>query len=66
MSADRTNETPSRVLVKGPVQPQATAASKPAETKKPSSTPGDEPKGALEQIRQDIENASKVLNPFSW
>jgi hypothetical protein len=62
---DRTNELPSRVLVKGPVQPQATAAPKPAETK-PSSTAGDEPKGALDQIRQDIDNASKVLNPFSW
>ena len=63
---NRTNEAPSRVLVKGPVQPQATAVSKPAETRKPSSMTGDEPKGALEQIRQDIENASKVLNPFSW
>src|SRR5688500_4632538 len=61
-----TKELPSRVLVKGPVQPQATTAVKPAETRKPSSTPGDEPKGALDQIRQDIENASKVLNPFSW
>ena len=61
-----TKELPSRVLVKGPVQPQATTAVKPAEARKPSSTPGDEPKGALDQIRQDIENASKVLNPFSW
>ena len=55
-------EPPSRVLVKGPVQAQA----KPAETKKVSSTREDEPKGALDQIRQDIENAGKVLNPFSW
>jgi hypothetical protein len=54
------------VLVKGPVQPQAPAAAKPAETKNPSSTLGDEPKGALDQIYQDIDNASKVLNPFRW
>ena len=60
---DRTNEVPSRMLVKGPVQPQAT---KPAETGKPSSTPSDEPKGTFDQIRQDIDNASKVLNPFRW
>ena len=63
-STDRANELPSRVLVKGPVQ--AVAASRPpAETKKPS-PPGEEPKGALDQMRQDIEKASKVLNPFSW
>ncbi len=63
--ADQTNESPSsRVLVKGPVQPQAPTASKPAG--KPSSTPGDEPKGVLDQISQDIDNASKVLNPFRW
>ena len=61
---DRANELPSRVLVKGPVQPQAGAAPKPVETKNSSS--GDEPKGALDQIRQDIDNASKVLNPFRW
>jgi outer membrane protein assembly factor BamD len=59
---DRAKDAPSRVLVKGPIQAQA----KPAETKKVSSTQEDEPKGALDQIRQDIENASKVLNPFSW
>lgn len=63
---DRTTERPSRVLVKGPVQPQAPAAAKPAETKNPSSTLGDEPKGALDQIYQDLDNASKVLNPFRW
>ena len=58
-------EPPSRVLVKGPIQQQATAP-KPAETKKPASGQEDEPKGVLDQIRQDVENASKVLNPFRW
>jgi hypothetical protein len=60
-------QAPSRVLVKGPVQPQmATAGSKPAETNRTSSTSDDEPKGVLDQIRQDVESASKVLNPFQW
>lgn len=60
-------QAPSRVLVKGPVQPQpATAGSKPAETNRTSSTSDDEPKGVLDQIRQDVESAGKVLNPFQW
>jgi outer membrane protein assembly factor BamD len=59
-------ESPSRVLVKGPVQTQATVGAKPAEPKSPSSNQDEEPKGVLDQIRQDIENASKVLNPFRW
>jgi outer membrane protein assembly factor BamD len=63
---DRTNELPSRILVKGPVQPQAGAGSTAPAIKKPASTSGDEPKGALDQIRQDIDSASKVLNPFNW
>jgi outer membrane protein assembly factor BamD len=58
-------ESPSRVLVKGPVQTQATVA-RPTEPKSSSSNQDDEPKGVLEQIRQDIDNASKVLNPFRW
>ena len=58
-------EPPSRVLVKGPIQQQA-AAPKPAETKRPASDQEDEPKGVLDQIRQDVENASKALNPFRW
>lgn len=58
-------EPPSRVLVKGPIQQQA-AAPKPAETKKPAYGQEDEPKGVLDQIRQDVESASKVLNPFRW
>jgi outer membrane protein assembly factor BamD len=59
-------EPPSRVLVKGPVQPQTIAATKPPETKKSSSSQDDEPKGALEQIRENIESVGKALNPFSW
>ncbi len=63
--ADRTQESSSRVLVKGPVQPKAAAAaSKPAE--KSSSLQEDEPKGVLDQIRQDAESVSKALNPFRW
>jgi hypothetical protein len=59
-------ESPSRVLVKGPVQTQASVGAKPAEPKSSSSNQDEEPKGVLEQMRQDIENASKVLNPFRW
>jgi outer membrane protein assembly factor BamD len=63
---EQAKEPSSRVLVKGPVQPQAaTSAPKAAETKKPSYGE-DEPKGVLDQIRQDIESAGKALNPFSW
>lgn len=65
---DSANEPPSRVLVKGPAQPQAAVAgTKPAaEPKKPAANQEDEPKGALDQIRQDIESVGKVLNPFRW
>jgi tetratricopeptide (TPR) repeat protein len=60
-------DSPSRVLVKGPVPAQPAAlGAKPAEPKKPSANQDDEPKGVLDQMRQDIENASKVLNPFRW
>lgn len=56
-----------RVLVKGPVQPQAaTGAPKPPEKKSSASLKEDEPKGVLDQIRQDVESVSKALNPFSW
>jgi outer membrane protein assembly factor BamD len=57
----------SRVLVKGPVQPQPpSAAAKAAEVKKSSAARDDEPKGALDQIRQDVESVGKALNPFRW
>ncbi len=66
-SSDSSKESPSRTLVKGPVQTQSAAVgARPAEPKKPSSNQEDEPKGMLDQMRQDIENASKVLNPFRW
>jgi hypothetical protein len=55
-------------LVKGPVQSQAAASAGPkaAVAKKPSYAAEDESKGMFDQIRQDVESASKVLNPFSW
>jgi outer membrane protein assembly factor BamD len=56
-------EIPSRVLVKGPVQPKTAVASNRATETKPGA---DEPKGAFDQLRQDMENVSKALNPFSW
>ncbi|HVO92395.1 MAG TPA: outer membrane protein assembly factor BamD, partial [Terriglobales bacterium] len=59
-------EPPNRILVKGPVQPQSTASAKSAETRKSSSGQQDEPKGAFDQIRQDMESVSKALNPFRW
>ena len=63
--ADRAKESSSRVLVKGPLQSQAAAAaSKPAG--KSSSNQEEEPKGVLDQIRQDAESVSKALNPFRW
>lgn len=65
-SSDVSTEPPSRTLVKGPIQPQIASVAKPAEAKKSATTADDEPKGALEQIRQNIESVGKVLNPFSW
>jgi hypothetical protein len=64
-SASRAGELPNRVLVRGPVEPQP--AAKPTATRKPAGVAQeDEPKGVFDQIRQDLENAGKVLNPFSW
>jgi outer membrane protein assembly factor BamD len=61
-----TQDIPSRILVKGPVQPKAsTASTKPAETKAISAA-DDAPKGVFDQIRQDMESVSKALSPFSW
>ena len=66
-AAERPAEMPSRVLVKGPVQPQLAAAGiNTADNKKSVSTSGDESKGVIDQLRQDAEGLSKVLNPFSW
>lgn len=59
-------DIPSRILVKGPVQPKSsTASAKPAQTKATLAT-DDAPKGVFDQIRQDMENVSKALSPFSW
>ncbi|HET9916968.1 MAG TPA: outer membrane protein assembly factor BamD [Candidatus Binatia bacterium] len=59
-------ETVSRPLVKGPIQAQAAAPSaKPAAPRNPSS-PEEGSAGVFGQIQQDIEKASKILNPFSW
>jgi hypothetical protein len=63
--ADLMTESTSRVLVKGPVQPQ-TAGSAPKPAEKPASIQEDEPKGVLDQIRQDAESVGKALNPFRW
>lgn len=66
-AGESVRETPSRILVKGPVQTQSTASiAKPAESKTASSSQSDEPKGVFDQIRQDMESVSKVLNPFRW
>jgi hypothetical protein len=55
-----------RNLVRGPIQSQpANRAIKPAEQKKPA--PGEEEiKGLFDYLRDDVENASKILNPFRW
>jgi outer membrane protein assembly factor BamD len=54
-------------LVKGPAQPQSpTAATKTAEQKKPAPGQEEDPKGVFQQIRDDLENVSKILNPFRW
>ena len=56
---------PDRVLVKGPVTAPSTLG-----TAKPdpqtATSQSEEPKGAFEQLRQDMENVSKSLNPFRW
>jgi hypothetical protein len=66
-NVDGSREIPSRVLVKGPVDPQSAAArTKSPATRQASAAQDDEPKGVFDQIRQDVESVSKVLNPFSW
>lgn len=58
-----------KAVVKGPsvIQPAAPAP-KPTEQKKPVAPTGqeDETKGILDYLKQDLEGASKVLNPFQW
>jgi outer membrane protein assembly factor BamD len=60
-----TKEAP-RNLVRGPIQSQpANRATNSAEQKK--AAPGaEETKGLFDQLRDDVESASKILNPFRW
>jgi outer membrane protein assembly factor BamD len=57
-----------KTLIKGPSQqPAASAAVAKSNEKKPATpTFGDEDKGIFDQLKQDAENLSKLLNPFSW
>jgi len=60
-------ENLSRSLVKGPVQAQAPVpGQKPAAARTPGAGQDDAPVSAFGQIQQDIEKASKILNPFNW
>jgi outer membrane protein assembly factor BamD len=61
-----TAEVSSRVLVKGPVRTETNANAKETAAKRPSSSTDDESKGVFDQLRQEVESASKVLNPFRW
>jgi outer membrane protein assembly factor BamD len=62
----RVGESPNRILVKGPVEPQRVGTAKPPETRTPGTAQEEGPKGMFDQLRQDMENVGKVLNPFSW
>jgi hypothetical protein len=53
-----------RTLVKGPIQPQPVA--KTAEPKRPLPGQEEEAKGVFDQLKGDMENVGKVLNPFRW
>jgi outer membrane protein assembly factor BamD len=63
-----TNPVPaSRPLVKGPVQTAAaTSNQKPVAPKAPANADDGSPTAVFGQIQQDLEKASKILNPFSW
>jgi outer membrane protein assembly factor BamD len=65
-TASATAEVSSRVLVKGPIRTEASSTARETTTKRPSPTTDDEPTGVFDQLRQDVENATKVLNPFRW
>jgi outer membrane protein assembly factor BamD len=65
-SAAAAPELPSRVLVKGPIQTQADPNPKETAIKRAAASTDDEAKGVFDQLRQDVESASKVLNPFRW
>jgi outer membrane protein assembly factor BamD len=54
-------------LVLGPQQSKPeTSAPKVNEEKKPSDTADEENKGALDQLKQDLDSVHKLLNPFRW
>jgi outer membrane protein assembly factor BamD len=60
-------EIPKSALVRGPQQPPATApVAKPAEPNKATAGSDEEIKGAFDQLKQDLENVGKLLNPFRW
>ncbi|HEX5608310.1 MAG TPA: outer membrane protein assembly factor BamD [Candidatus Binatia bacterium] len=61
-----TPESPSRVLVKGPIRTDGNSIASETGTKRPASSTDDEAKGVFDQLRQDVENASRALNPFRW
>ena|GEM_PF-473264 len=65
-SAEPTKGLP-QAVVKGPTQPVREKApeTKVAE-KKQSPDEEDEPKGALDQLREDLGRVRDLLNPFSW
>jgi outer membrane protein assembly factor BamD len=62
-----TREIPKAVLVRN-LQPPATAApaAKPAEQSKPAAKSDDENKSGFDQLKQDLDNVGKLLNPFRW
>jgi outer membrane protein assembly factor BamD len=56
-----------RQLVKGPAQPQPPIpVAKTAEQKRPVPGEEEEAKGIFEQLKGDVENVQKLLNPFHW
>jgi outer membrane protein assembly factor BamD len=59
-------ELSSRVLVKGPIRTDGNSIASETATKRPASSTDDEAKGIFDQLRHDVESASKVLNPFQW
>jgi outer membrane protein assembly factor BamD len=56
-----------KALVRGPVQPAAPPPKAP-EPKKLTTATGDdeEPKGVLDQLKDDADAIGKILNPFRW
>jgi outer membrane protein assembly factor BamD len=61
-----TREIPKSALVRGPQPAPVAAPAKPAERSQSTSDPDGETVGAFDQLKQDLEGVSKLLNPFSW